>query len=57
LSNLTSLVGFLLAVTDARPRRARAEAGASAVEWSIIAAIGLGLCICAVAAVLLARQD
>jgi Flp pilus assembly pilin Flp len=46
----TSPVGFLLLMLDARRRR-RGERGASAVEWVIIAAIVVGICI-AIAAIL-----
>jgi Flp pilus assembly pilin Flp len=49
--NPASPLGFLLAVLDARVHRARSERGASAVEWVIIAAIVVGICI-AVAGVL-----
>jgi uncharacterized membrane protein len=49
--NPTSPVGFLLLMLDARRQRVRAERGASAVEWVIIAAIVVGICI-AVAAIL-----
>jgi Flp pilus assembly pilin Flp len=50
--NPASPLGFLIAVLDARLSRARAaERGASAVEWVIISAIVVGICI-AVAAVL-----
>lgn len=51
MTNVTSLIGRLLAAVDA-PRRARSETGASAVEWAIIAAIGLGVVICVVGLVL-----
>lgn len=43
--NPASPLGFLLAVLDVRVRRARSERGASAVEWVIIAAIVVGICI------------
>lgn len=49
--NPMSPIGFLLTVLDVRMRRVREERGASAVEWVIIAAIVVGICI-AVAAVL-----
>ncbi|MET0468922.1 MAG: hypothetical protein ABW075_12045 [Aeromicrobium sp.] len=49
--NPASPIGFLLAVLDVRLRRTRSERGASAVEWVIIAAIVVGICI-AIAAVL-----
>jgi Flp pilus assembly pilin Flp len=44
-------VGFLLLMLDARRLRAREERGASAVEWVIIAAIVVAICI-GVAAIL-----
>lgn len=44
LNPMTPL-GFLIAVLDVRVRRARSERGASAVEWVIIAAIVVGICI------------
>lgn len=44
--NPASPLGFLIAVLDVRVRRARsAERGASAVEWVIIAAIVVGICV------------
>ena len=43
--------GFLLLMLEARRQRIRAERGASAVEWVIIAAIVVGICI-AIAAIL-----
>ena len=46
-----SPLGYLLAVLDVHLRRARSERGASAVEWVIISAIVVGICI-AIAAVL-----
>jgi Flp pilus assembly pilin Flp len=49
--NPASPLGFLLAVLDVRVRRARSEEGASAVEWVIISAIVVGICI-AIAAIL-----
>jgi hypothetical protein len=52
MSDVTSPIGLLLAVLAAQGRRARREQGASAVEWSIIAAIGVGLVICVVAVLL-----
>lgn len=53
MSMITSAtpVGFLLLMLDARRRRVREERGASAVEWVIIAAIVVGICI-AIAAIL-----
>jgi len=44
-----SLVGLLLAVVSRRADRPRAERGASAIEWSIIAVIILGIVISVVA--------
>ena len=44
-------LGFVLLVLEGRLERARREDGASAVEWVIIAAIVVGICI-AVAAIL-----
>lgn len=44
-------LGFCLLMLDSRRARARREDGASAVEWVIIAAIVVGICI-AVAAIL-----
>ena len=38
-------IGFLLLMLDVRLQRTRAERGASAVEWVIIAAIVVGICI------------
>jgi Flp pilus assembly pilin Flp len=49
--NPASPVGFLLLMLDARRHSAREERGASAVEWVIIAAIVVGICI-AIAAIL-----
>lgn len=49
--NPASPLGFLLTVLDVRMRRVRSEQGASAVEWVIISAIVVGICI-AVAGVL-----
>ena len=44
--NPASPIGFLLTVLDVRMRRTRTEErGASAVEWVIIAAIVVGICI------------
>ncbi len=46
MMNPASPIGFLLAVLDVRMRRTRTqERGASAVEWVIIAAIVVGICI------------
>jgi len=39
----TSLIGVLRMLLDARLQRARSQAGASAVEWVIIAAIVVGI--------------
>jgi len=39
----TSLVGVLRMLLEARLQRARSQAGASAVEWVIIAAIVVGI--------------
>ena len=50
VSPLTPL-GFCVLMLETRLARARREDGASAVEWVIIAAIVVGICI-AVAAVL-----
>jgi Flp pilus assembly pilin Flp len=47
----TSPLGFTLLVLEGRLGRARREDGASAVEWVIIAAIVVTICI-AVAAIL-----
>lgn len=44
-------IGFCLLVLEGRLARARREDGASAVEWVIIAAIVVGICI-AVAGIL-----
>lgn len=49
--NPATPIGFLMLVLDVRLRRARDERGASAVEWVIIAAIVVGICI-GVAAIL-----
>lgn len=43
--NPSSPLGFLLTVLDSRMQRARSERGASAVEWVIISAIVVGICI------------
>lgn len=43
--NPASPLGFLLTVLDVRMRRARSERGASAVEWVIISAIVVAICI------------
>jgi len=47
MSNLspTDPLGFLGLLLGARLQKARSEAGASAVEWVIIAAIVVGICI------------
>lgn len=47
----TSPLGYLLTVLDVHLNRARSEKGASAVEWVIISAIVVGICL-AVALVL-----
>lgn len=47
----TSPLGYLLTVLDLHLNRARSERGASAVEWVIISAIVVGICI-AIAATL-----
>ncbi|HWL98954.1 MAG TPA: hypothetical protein VNP20_16515 [Nocardioidaceae bacterium] len=39
----TSLIGVLRMLLEARLQRARSQAGASAVEWVIIAAIVVGI--------------
>jgi Flp pilus assembly pilin Flp len=44
-------IGFCILVLESRLARARREDGASAVEWVIIAAIVVGICI-AVAGIL-----
>jgi Flp pilus assembly pilin Flp len=49
--NPASPIGFLLLMLDSRRLKARNERGASAVEWVIIAAIVVGICI-GVAAIL-----
>lgn len=41
----TGPLGFLVLMLGTRLRRARSEVGASAVEWVIIAAIVVGICI------------
>ena len=51
MKDTTTPIGFLLLVLDVRLQRARSERGASAVEWVIIAAIVVGICI-AVAGIL-----
>lgn len=44
--NSTSPLGYLLLLLDVhKTRAAKAERGASAVEWVIIAAIVVGICI------------
>jgi Flp pilus assembly pilin Flp len=50
-TNPATPIGFLMLMLDGRLRRAREERGASAVEWVIIAAIVVGICI-AIAAIL-----
>ena len=47
----TSPIGFCLLLLEGRLARTRREDGASAVEWVIIAAIVVGICI-AVAGIL-----
>lgn len=49
--NPGSPIGFLMALFHSRIDRTREERGASAVEWVIIAAIVVGICI-AIAAIL-----
>ena len=49
--NPGSPIGFLITFLNSRVDRARGERGASAVEWVIIAAIVVGICL-AVAAIL-----
>lgn len=51
LVNPLTPLGFCLLMLDGRRARAHREDGASAVEWVIIAAIVVGICI-AVAAIL-----
>jgi Flp pilus assembly pilin Flp len=51
------LVGHLLSVLDVRRSRVRAERGASAIEWAIIAAIMLGIVISVVAVLIGALDD
>jgi Flp pilus assembly pilin Flp len=51
------LVGHLLSVLDVRRSRVRAERGASAIEWAIIAAIMLGIVISVVAVLVGALDD
>ena len=43
--NSSSPLGFLLLLLDVHKTRAKSERGASAVEWVIIAAIVVGICI------------
>lgn len=43
--NLATPIGFLMLMLETRLRRARDERGASAVEWVIISAIVVGICI------------
>ncbi|MET0447615.1 MAG: hypothetical protein ABW004_04390 [Aeromicrobium sp.] len=43
--NPASPLGYLLTVLDVHLRRARSEKGASAVEWVIISAIVVGICV------------
>ncbi|KHL11247.1 hypothetical protein CLV56_3063 [Mumia flava] len=43
--NPLSPLGYLLTMLDVRIRRTRSEEGASAVEWVVIAAIVVGICI------------
>ncbi|GAA3528675.1 hypothetical protein GCM10022234_27460 [Aeromicrobium panaciterrae] len=49
--NPGSPIGFLMALLHSRVDRTRDERGASAVEWVIIAAIVVGICL-AVAVIL-----
>ena len=49
--NPASPIGYLLTALEVHFNRARSEKGASAVEWVIISAIVVGICI-AIAAVL-----
>jgi Flp pilus assembly pilin Flp len=51
LMNPLAPIGFCVLVLQGRLARARREEGASAVEWVIIAAIVVGICI-AVAGIL-----
>jgi Flp pilus assembly pilin Flp len=43
--NPSSPLGLMLALLGVHVRRARSERGASAVEWVIIAAIVVGICV------------
>ncbi|MFD1827763.1 MULTISPECIES: hypothetical protein [Mumia] len=43
--NPLSPLGYLLTILDVRWRKARSEEGASAVEWVVIAAVVVGICI------------
>ena len=49
--NPASPIGYLFTALEVHLNRARSEKGASAVEWVIISAIVVGICI-AIAAVL-----
>lgn len=52
MTNSATPIGFLMLILDIRLHRARGERGASAVEWVIISAIVVGICI-AIAAILM----
>lgn len=43
--NAATPIGFMLMMLDVRVHRVRRERGASAVEWVIIAAIVVGICL------------
>lgn len=45
LKNTATPIGFVLLVLDVHVQRARSERGVSAVEWVIISAIVVGICI------------
>lgn len=45
MTNSATPIGFLVLILGARLQRARGERGASAVEWVIISAIVVGICI------------
>ncbi len=55
--NPASPIGYLLTALEVHFNRARSEKGASAVEWVIISAIVVGICIAVAALLKVALTD